>query len=364
MTSVLLVHQPVDGGVARHVADLAAGLARLGCDVTVTGPSRPDALASNVKHIELPLVRAVAARTDASAVRRFAAIVRTVRPDIIHAHSSKAGAITRAARARSPKIPVIYSPHGYAFAGFFDHDYERVAYRLVERSLARLATRVLCVCEAEARLARGIGPGGRVRVVYNGIATAAPATPTPELAGLRSRGPVVCSLTQLRPGKGVETLIDAMPAVLRVRPDAHLAIWGDGPLRESLGRRVTGLAVERAVSFLGAASDPARALSGADVFVMPSWHEAFPYVLLEAMAASVPIVATDVGGVREAVRPHDEGVLVRARDTGALGRAITTLLDDSLARQRLAAAAHRRVIERFDTEQMVRGIHGVYREVR
>jgi glycosyltransferase involved in cell wall biosynthesis len=122
--------------------------------------------------------------------------------------------------------------------------------------------------------------------------------------------------------------------------------------------------VERAVSFLGAASDPARALSGADVFVMPSWHEAFPYVLLEAMAASVPIVATDVGGVREAVRPHDEGVLVRARDTGALGRAITTLLDDSLARQRLAAAAHRRVIERFDTEQMVRGIHGVYREVR
>lgn len=366
MTRVLLVHQPIDGGVARHVEDLFAGLRACGHEAVLCAPQAPAALREQLEpgdYQSLAMQRAIAPGTDAETIRDFASIVRRVRPDIVHAHSSKAGAIARLARLLSPRIPVLYTPHGYAMAGFF-HRVERSAYREVERGLGLLTSRVLAVCEAEARLARTVTTARRVRVVHNGVDIAAVAEGEPDarVTALRSRGPVVCTVCQLRPGKGMETLLDAWPAVVAGQPGAQLAVAGDGVLRGALEQRVEALGLADSVHFLGEHPDPIAAVRAADVFALASWYEAFPYVVLEAMALGLPIVASDVGGVAEAITHGSSGLLVPARRPAALSSALIELIANAELRERLGAAALQTVKRSFSTEAMVRGALGVYAE--
>jgi glycosyltransferase involved in cell wall biosynthesis len=359
---VLLCHQPTDGGVGRHVRDIAEGLSEDGFEVILCSPAVPEGTNPALRHVPLDLRRSIVPRADLAAQVGLARIIAKLRPDVVHAHSSKAGALARLARLARPRVPVLYTPHGFAFAGYFSRELERSAYRLIERSLAPLASRIVCVCEAEARLARSVGADGRVRVVYNGIAPAREGAADPRLAELSARGPVIGALTMLRPGKGLETLIAATPLILARHPDAQMAIVGEGPELGELSALARGLGVDGAVHFLGQSSDPLSALRGFDVFVHPSWAESFPYVILEALSLGRPIVASDVGGVGEALVDGESGMLVPARDDRALAAALVALLDDPARRGALGRQALRRS-ERFTRKAMVQQLAGVYAEL-
>src|SRR5439155_24826622 len=165
-------------------------------------------------------------------------------------------------------------------------------------------------------------------------------------------GPVIGALTLLRPGKGLETLLDAAPMLLARHPDAQLAIVGEGPDLAQLREQARALGVAGAVHFLGASSDPAGALRGMDVFVHPSWAEAFPYVILEAMSLARPIVASDVGGIGEAIVDGDSGLLTPPRDAGTLAQALIELLDDRETTTRVGERALLRLAQ-FTREAMV-----------
>lgn len=359
---ILLCHQPTDGGVGRHIRDLVIGLSAAGHEVVLCSPEIPRGLAQGVDHVQLDLRRAIAPREDLAVLRRFVGLTRSVRADVIHAHSSKAGAIVRLAKPFSPRLPVVYTPHGYAFAGHFSRSAERSAYRAVERALAPLASRVVCVCEAEARLARSVGPASRVRVVHNGIDPAGDGAVGPRIAKLSGRGPVLGALTMLRPGKGLQTLIAALPEVLLAHPSAQLAIIGDGPDLGDLIAQADAAGVRHAVHFLGPSDDPLGALRGMDVFVHPSWAESFPYVILEAMSLARPIVASDVGGIGEAILDGESGLLTTPRDEHSLARALTEMLGSPGLAERLGQAARRRVLSQFTTAAMIGGLLGVYEE--
>ena len=362
MTRVLLLHQPTDGGVARHLTDLADGLAAQGHEVSLCGPGPPTGLPDSFPREQLDLGRAIGP-ADIAALRDYLRILRGVAPDVVHAHSSKAGAIARLGRARRPRTPVLYTPHGYAFAGHFSRELERSAYRQIERALAPAASRVVCVSEAEARLARSVGPAARVRVVHNGIDIPAAGPVDPAVAEIARSGPVLCALTLLRPGKGIETLIDAFVAVRERHPRVQLAIAGDGPDRGALEARARDAGLAESVHFLGPSADPLGVIRGANVFVHPSWAESFPYVILEAMAVGVPIVASDVGGVGEALSDRETGLLVPPRSAPALARALLETLEDPDAGARLAAAGRLKVQQSFTRAHMVDGIARVYDEV-
>lgn len=320
-------------------------------------------MATGVRQVRLPLERAISPRIDLFAVERLAKIERMIKPDLIHAHSSKAGAVARIARLLRLRTPVLYTPHGYSFAGHFSRRTERFAYRETERILSPLASRVVCVCDAEARIARSVGPSKRVRVVHNGIEPIGSGPVDSRIQELSRRGPVACAVTLLRPGKGLETLIDAMPAVLGTCPDAQLAIVGDGPDLAALTARASYRKVEQAVHFLGTMSDPLRVMRGADVFVHPSWAEAFPYVILEAMSAGLAIVASDVGGVGEAIRDGDTGLLVPRADARRLAAALGQALSNSTLRTKLGVAARARQRQSFTQQTMIDRLISVYREL-
>ncbi len=362
MSRILLCHQPTDGGVGRHISDLAIGLGERGYEVVLCGPAVPPGLTGRFAHARLDLRREVRPRPDLAALIRFARVVGAIRPDIIHAHSSKAGAVARLGRPLHPRVPVIYTPHGYSFAGYFSRPVERLAYRGIERALAPMASCVVCVCEAEARLARSVGPSRRVRVIHNGIGPAEDGPVDARLADLARRGPMIGALTLLRPGKGLETLIDAVPRVLASHPSAQVAIFGEGPDLDALRERARLRAVATSVHFLGPSAAPLEALRGMDVFVHPSWAEAFPYVILEAMSLGRPIVASNVGGIAEELVDGDSGVLVAPRDEAALAGALVEMLDDPDRRARLGEMALKRVSESFTRARMVERFASLYDE--
>ncbi len=312
---------------------------------------------------QLDLERAIAPCADAGALAAFARILRELRPDIVHAHSSKAGAIARLARLLHPRVPLVYTPHGYSFAGHFSRRAERQVYRAIERSLAPLASRVICVCEAEAVIARVIGPNDRVRVVHNGISASQQGRIDPRIAELSRAGPVVGALTLLRPGKGLETLIDAMPRVLEQCPDVQVAIVGEGTELDSLQARAARRGAEHAVHFLGKSADPSSMLRGMDMFVHPSWAEAFPYVVLEAMSQGLAILASDVGGISEAVADGESGLLVPPDDHEALGERLIELIEDPARRERMGAAALHRQHQRFTFAKMIDHTSEIYDEI-
>jgi glycosyltransferase involved in cell wall biosynthesis len=351
-----LVTQPADGGVFQHVTTLGTGIAERGHEVLVAGPLESEI---GVPVERLDLVRAISPRADAGAVAGLARLLRRWRPDVIHAHSSKAGAVARLARGARPRTPLLYTPHGYAFNGWFESEGERSRYRAVERMLAPLTTTVLCVCEAERRLAESVG-SRHTAVVYNGVPEAEAVPAHPRLAELRERGPVVGVLSLLRPGKGLETLIDAAPALLAQHPGASIAIAGEGPDRAALEGRARALGVAESVAFLGLVAGPGPLLGGIDVFANPSWAESFPLSTLEAMQAGLPVAITDVGGAAEAVEPGESGVVVPPRDPEALAGALAGLLSDPDGARAMGEAARRRVQEHFGIARMVDETLSVY----
>jgi glycosyltransferase involved in cell wall biosynthesis len=174
---------------------------------------------------------------------------------------------------------------------------------------------------------------------------------------------VIGALAGLRAGKGLETLIEAAPRVLARHPGVKIAIVGDGPELAALRARAGAFGVAEAVRFPGGSADPLAALRAMDLFAHPSWAEAFPYVVLEAMSLARPIVASDIGGVGEALIDGQSGLLVPPRDSDALARALIELLDDPARARRLGESAMGRVRSSFSRDAMIDGVSAVYDEL-
>jgi glycosyltransferase involved in cell wall biosynthesis len=363
MSRILMVLRPDRGGVFNHVARLSAALAAKGHEVALCGPLSCRRADLDVPVIQVEIPRSPSPRADLQAIQVLGMAIRGFKPDLIHAHGSQAGFLARIARVASPSIPLVFTPHLYAFANYFPRRAERLAYRLIEQALAPAATRVLCVCEAERRVAAKIGPSERTRVVHNGREPIRGGQVHPQVATLRGGGPLVCTIAELRASKGVPLLIEAMAKVTQDLPEVRLAIAGDGDDRAAVEARIRSLGLQESVALLGATNGPDGVLSGADLFVNPAFAEAFPYTVIEAMSAGLPIVATDVGGTSEAIVHESSGLLVPPHDAVALAVAILRLLRDPDFAAAQGERAQRRYQERFTLEAMVSGTLGVYAEL-
>lgn len=360
MRRVALVCEPTDGGAAEHVVQLALGLPEHGYEPTVfcaSGFKQAEHLAAAGCDVALlPFRRDFAHPQDD--VRAFASLVRRVRDfDLVHAHAAKAGVVARAAAAVRHR-PAVYTPHCFPFVGEISPARRRFSLA-VERALAPLTQALVCVCEAERTLAsaRRVEPRGSLAVVLNGCPACGDVEPDPELAGLRARGPLVGSVTVLRPQKQLDVLLAAAPRMLEALPDLTIAIVGDGVERPRL-RRLARVCGSR-VTFVPFRPPAARALRCLDLYLLPSAWEALPIGLLEALACGVPQVASDVGGNREAVSP-ETGVLVPAGDAEALAAAVVELMQDPERRTAMSVASRRRHAERFGVRRMVAQTAAVY----
>ncbi len=359
---VLMVVEPPDGGTAEVVFELARGLPALGWEVEVaaseTGARYAELARAGVPVHRLPLRPGYGSpREDLDAARRLGALLRSRRFGLVHAHSAKAGVLARPLAALFG-VPAVYSPHCFPFLSMQYSARRRALAARIERGLAPLTRRIICVCEDERReaLTHRIAGPDRLRVVHNGVA------PCPE-SPVKAEGPVAATVSVLREQKRIDVFLEACPAILAAVPDARVAIIGDGPLRAPLQARAAALGLLADERFAFAPFEPpaARVLREVDVYVLPSDYEAFPVGILEALACGVPQVATAVGGTPEAVT-EQTGRLVRPGDPGQLAAAVIELLGDSEARAAMSAASRQRHAERFTVERMVAGTAAVYDE--
>jgi glycosyltransferase involved in cell wall biosynthesis len=184
-----------------------------------------------------------------------------------------------------------------------------------------------------------------------------------ELFGISDEVPLVVTVSVLRPAKGIEVLLEAIPRV----PDAHFLIVGDGPKREEWEATAQRLGISARVHWAGYRRDVASFLAGCDVFAHPSLDDAFPTVLLESLAAGVPVVASRVGGIPEIVEEGRTGCLVPAGDPEALAAAIRELLTDRHdaegTREAMRSAARTTAARQFSTAAWVDRLSRIYDEV-
>jgi len=358
-----MVVRPSKGGAFGHALRLSRELGMRGYECAICGPHDPIPGEGAPRVFRLEIPRNPHPIHHGVAIASLGGVYRRFRPHVVHAHGSQGGAVARLARLARPRMPLVFTPHNYAFTNYFTSALQRGLYRSIETALAPLATRVICVCEAERRVAASIGPSKRTRVVYNGIEPLTPTSADPEVALLAETGPLVATVAELQPPKGVATLIAAMPLILKRIPSAQLAVAGDGVLRESIERQIDELEVSQSVHLLGSIDNVAGLLGAASVFVQPGWSESFPYSILEAMSLGRPIVATDVGGVGEAIEDEVTGRLVPAHDETSLAQAVVDLLSDSSRASALGAAAQQRLLDRFTFDRMVDETLAVYNEV-
>jgi glycosyltransferase involved in cell wall biosynthesis len=203
-------------------------------------------------------------------------------------------------------------------------------------------------------------PAGKVFVIPNGVDTER-FSPAPDVAAVRrelgigAADPVVGIVAALRPEKNHELFLEMAARVVRPLPSARFLVIGDGPRRESLEQLARQLGIDSNVLFLGSREDVPRLLSAIDVFALTSHNEANPVSILEAMSTGLPVVATDVGSIGEAIADGRTGYLVPPGDAAQLTDRVLELLRDPLRAKTLGAAAREKVVSRWSLDVMVEG---------
>jgi glycosyltransferase involved in cell wall biosynthesis len=337
---VAFVLGTTSGGTGRHVAMLARACGEAGELAGVFGPEGSRVLLESAEVGFEPVAIADRPRpaSDLAAVRRLRRLLAGARAEVVHAHGLRAGALAalalgagaaRAAGAARDRPGLIVTVHNAPPAG------ARLAaiYGVLERIVARRADVVLCVSsDLEARM-RGLGVRRVERAVVSAQILDGPYAP----ADLGTSGrPVVLGVGRLAPQKGFDTLIAAASAWSDRTPRPLVVIAGDGPLDGELERQARTLSVD--ARFLGSRHDVTALFAAAAVFVLPSRWEGQPLILQEALRAGRPIVACDVGGVRD-LTGGEAALLVPPDDPAALSQAVLAVLDDAEFGRRLGAAA-------------------------
>ena len=352
--------------------ELVAALRQAGYDLTIAcadGPYLPDfrqagyrvntvsiSPSLNVFHHLISLVQ----------IYRF---IKREKFDVVHTHTPVAAFIGRLAAKMAGTPSIVNTVHGFYF-----HENMAVIPRKILVSLERLAGRVtdLTFCESDedfqTAVRERICPPNSIIAIGNGanlkrfdlsLIDSARHRLREEF-GLPPGSNVVGIVGRIVERKGFVEFVRSMPRVLEAKPDTRFLIVGDAlpsdndSVKDEVKRLVDSLGIKDKVVFAGLRLDIAEVLSAMDVFVLPSYWEGMPGVVLEAMAMARPVVTTDVRGCREVTVDGETGILVPPRDVEVLGDAIIRLVSDKELARRMGLAGRMRVEERFDRDKVVR----------
>jgi glycosyltransferase involved in cell wall biosynthesis len=374
MISILHLVASSRGGGAVHVRDLATHLDRRRFAVSVAMPEDGgNVVGADFAGHAVDFHRlGIAATPSPLTLLRLRRLLRDERYELLHCHGARAAfwgrlAATSLGRGR-PKV--IYTIHG--FTAPHRPFPKRAALLATERALSPVTTAVIAVSSAEqsAFLAAGLAAPHKIHVIHNGIDMARFRNTQLERSdqraalGLPAHVPLITTVSRLYFPRDFETLLNAFDLVRQRLPEARLLIVGDGPYRPRVESLTRGLGLTSHVTIAGMRRDVARILGATDVFVLSTCLvEGLPLTILEAMASSLPVVASDVGGINEAVIHGETGLLVQAQDPVALSEAMLDLLVNTSKAKTLGERGHERAAARFTLERMVQETASVYETV-
>jgi glycosyltransferase involved in cell wall biosynthesis len=312
---------------------------------------------------------------DALALRSIVRLLRERRPDVLHTHTAKAGALGRTAARllgrRGPRV-VVHTYHGHVFSGYFSPAKTRLIVT-IEGRLARFATRILTVSDeiGDDIVSHGVAPRSKVQTMLLGLeldafdldpaARSAARSAFRDELGIGAGEHVVTIVARLAPIKRVDRFLRV--ASLVQRPGVRYVVVGDGDQGATLRASAETRALGESVIFAGFRRDMAAVCAGSDIVVQTSDNEGTPVSLIEAGAAGLPCVSTDVGGVRTVVEDGLTGYLRAADDDQGLADAIGALLDDPARARQMGARARERCRAMFSLDRLVDDSVELYRSL-
>jgi glycosyltransferase involved in cell wall biosynthesis len=400
------------GGSAENTLLTVIGLARLGHRVTLASgnglesrmqPRELAALkarleqarAAGVKVVVLPsLCRRLSPIGDPMALFDIVRLIRRIRPQVVHTHTSKAGALGRLAARLCRVEAIVHTPHGHIFYGYYGPILSTF-FAIVERWLGRMTDALITLTEMGKQdyLDRRIVPAGRLVAIPSGVDLSTYRNGSsrsfqagngharsPErrhgvtgvlrgekkarrAIGLPLEGPVIGLMGRLVPIKGHRIAVDALPAILQEFPDAQLIFVGEGPERSRLAARAAQLGVADHLHLMGAQPELRRYYAACDLVLQPSLNEGMGRTVVEALAMGKPVIASRVGGLPELIHHGQNGLLISPASSSELADAVCSLLHDPARRHRMGAAACRSVTARYSVDAMVTAIDALYRKL-
>jgi glycosyltransferase involved in cell wall biosynthesis len=294
---------------------------------------------------------------DLPALVEIVRALRELQPDVVAAHTAKAGLLARLACAMLG-LPAVFTPHGWSITNRISRRQGKL-FRLVETAASAITSRIINVCEFEAQLAMNhrVAPASKLAVVHNGI----PDIGKDLRADTTSQPPRLVMVARMAKPKDHATLLTALSRLKHL--PWSLDLCGDGPLEGRIKEQAAQLGIENRIRFLGFRGDTAARLSEAQIFVLASRFEAFPYTILEAMRAGLPVVASSVGGIPEAVVPGRTGLLAPAGDVDALAAHLASLIVDADLRKKIGDGGRERFLAHFSFRDMLEKTLRIYQEI-
>jgi glycosyltransferase involved in cell wall biosynthesis len=368
-----LIDSLAPGGAERSLVDMAPHLTAAGINLAVAVLHDRSGLAGELEHHRIP-VDVVGRESRVSWLIGVASLLRQRRPDLVHTTLFESDLVGRMAATFS-RIPVVSSlaNTSYGPEHFDESALSTLKLRgawIADATSARLVRRFHAVSQsvADTSIARLHLPATRVDVIPRGRDVARLGRPSARRRrevraglGLPSDVSVVLTVARQEPQKGLDVLVKAFPTVVDRNPHVLLLVAGrEGRATANLVRLQTDLRVEQYIRFLGERGDIADLLCAADAFVLPSRREGLPGAILEAMAMSAPVVASDLPTVREVVPDNRFAMLVRPENPIELGKAIASVLADRAGATQRAAAARARFERHFDITAVSRAMLNFY----
>ena len=377
------------GGPAIQAIEMSERFERAGCHTLLVhgrlgageGDMRylvPDDRRFEMVHVP-SLRREVNPIADAAATARVFSLLRRFRPAIVHTHMAKAGSVGRAAAllynatvARAARARLVHTYHGHVLDGYFSSPAAR-AFTAMERALARRTDRLIAVSESVRRDLvdrHGVGSADRFRVVPLGLDLSRLAAiglreraAARAALGLEAEARVVAFVGRLTAIKQPHLFVDAAARVADADRRARFLVAGGGELEAAVRSQIEGRGLSDRVRMLGWQRDVAPVYAASDLVAVTSRNEGTPVALIEGMAAGVPGVSFDVGGVRDVIGARDLGVLVAPDDAGSLAGEIQHLLADEPRRAGMGARARASAVDRFGVDRLERDLAALYAEL-
>lgn len=355
------------GGAEQHVLTLFQGVNaerfKLISGCLVDGPFSDLTEYLGIPTLRFPMKHAL----DLTLLPPLITELRKQKVDLIHTHGSRANLLGRLA-GRWTNIPVISTVHSSLSKDYLTRKAAFAALGL-DRLTLPLTSGIITVSDALQREVSLRG-GKNIRTIYNGI------QPLPQMEdavyrqsqrtffrkqwGISDNALVLGSIARLHPTKGLETFVEAGAQLLTQFPHLHILIVGEGPLRSKLEDSLKGAGISYTLP--GFIPKAYQVLPAMDLFILPSLSEGMGLVLLEAMQAHLPLIATHVGGVPEVIREGQDGLLIPPRDTQALVKACQTLLSEPFLSQKLIKSGIKRW-QTFELKQMIQKTENFYEEI-
>jgi glycosyltransferase involved in cell wall biosynthesis len=359
MRILFVITRAERGGAQVHVLDLISNMPRRYESSVVTGED--GFLIEECKkcgvavHIIPDLVQPIHPLNDLKALIALVKHINTEKPDVVHAHTSKAGLLARIA-AWFTGTPVIFTVHTWSFADGLPLLQRWIAIPLEWIAAARKG-KIITVSEANQKVAEQmrIGRKDDLHTIWNGI----PDVPLRANPGSHQVKQLIM-VARFVPQKDHRLLLLALKGI---EANWNLMFVGDGPYLKEIQNMAAELGLDRRIQFLGNRSDIPELLAESDIFLLPSNWEGLPISILEAMRAGLPVIATNVGGVAEAVTDGVTGFLVAAQDVDQLRTRLRELMESPDLMFRMGQNGRDRYEADFQIESMVKRTVSIYEEV-